>query len=512
MHSNDHLHRLICSMSRAEKRYFKLYTSRHLLGERSNHQTLFDAVSKMDVYDEKTLLKRLEGEAFVRRFPIAKRRLYDMILKSLDAFYAESSLENKLRRNMHHVEILFKKGLYKDAAKILRSIRRQACEKQMHTLLLDVKVWERKLMESTNYVELKKGEIEKAANEMDQLLSTIKTEGSLWELKSVLLNKIYKKGQVRNKSFQQELDKVMTHNALQQEPNSIKGKFLFHQTKGAYAFATSNLKDCEVHLRAQWELIEKESGQFADINNLKVAVLSNLVHVNNALGERHRAGQFLKRFRALPGELKDKMNEDLELRFFVTGTGLELDSIMQNASFSETKALLPDIEKGLERFERRIGTVRKAGLFYQIAYNLFASGDYGQALNWTNRLLSDVHIDKSEDTICFTHMLNLLIHVEQGNDKLIPYALRSTERFLKTRKRVYDFEAVFLSMIRGISKVKDAEREQVILLDFIAHCKTLFAEKKESPVFDRLHPIAWAKARMNRVSIEEELNERQNAA
>jgi len=100
-------------MNRAEKRYFKLYTSRHVLGDHSNHQTLFDAVSKMKTYDESALLKKFEGEAFTRRFAIAKRRLYDMILRSLDAFHSESSLEAKLRRSMHQVEILFKKGLYK---------------------------------------------------------------------------------------------------------------------------------------------------------------------------------------------------------------------------------------------------------------------------------------------------------------------------------------------------------------------------------------------------------------
>ena len=39
-------------MSRAEKRYFKLHTSRHLVAGHSNHQALFDAIAAMPAYDD----------------------------------------------------------------------------------------------------------------------------------------------------------------------------------------------------------------------------------------------------------------------------------------------------------------------------------------------------------------------------------------------------------------------------------------------------------------------------
>ncbi|MEO7082131.1 MAG: hypothetical protein ABIY71_11410, partial [Flavobacteriales bacterium] len=147
----DHVHRLIRSMSRAEKRYFKLYTSRHLVAGHSNQQELFDAISAMVSYDVKALEKQFKGEAFMRRFSITKRRLYETVLESLDAFHSDSSMDDKLRRMLHHVEILNRRALYADAAKVLRAARTLARAHDKQALLLQVAEWERRGMERGNY-------------------------------------------------------------------------------------------------------------------------------------------------------------------------------------------------------------------------------------------------------------------------------------------------------------------------------------------------------------------------
>ena len=503
--SSDHLHRLILSMSRAEKRYFKLYTSRHVLGDHSNHQTLFDAVAKMKEYDESALLKKFEGEAFTRRFPIAKRRLYDMILRSLNAFHAESSLETKLRRSMHQVEILFKKGLYKDASKILKSIRRQAMEYEMDTLLLDIKRWERKLTERTNYADRKSKHINSAAQEMGTLLENIRKEGALWELKSELFEILYRKGQVRSKELQKQLDEIIKRHELKEIPNTVHGKYLYYQTRGAHAFAVGDLPTCQVQLHDQLELLVANKELFAEEPHVALAVMSNLIHVTLSLGEEEKANTLLKRFQQLPKEMTLHAGEDLELRMFTTTASLELAMTMRNAQFSEMITKLPKIEEHINRFNERLGTVRKASLLYAIAYMHFATGDMSNASKWINRLLSNVHIDKSEDIVCFAHLLNLLINLSQGRTRLLPYTLRSCERFLKTRKRVYQFEELFLKMVKDLMKLKKGKDAEPLLNKFMNDCEILKQDPFEAPVFEYLHPEAWGSAFLSGSTIEQTL-------
>ena len=56
----DSLFQLIHSLEKSEKRHFKLYIKRSSSKEDLKIVQLFDALDKMDDYDEKILLKKLE--------------------------------------------------------------------------------------------------------------------------------------------------------------------------------------------------------------------------------------------------------------------------------------------------------------------------------------------------------------------------------------------------------------------------------------------------------------------
>lgn len=55
-------------MSKPEKRYFKVFSSRHVIGDQNNYQILFDAIDKLAEYDESKLMKKFENEAFINHF------------------------------------------------------------------------------------------------------------------------------------------------------------------------------------------------------------------------------------------------------------------------------------------------------------------------------------------------------------------------------------------------------------------------------------------------------------
>src|ERR1700741_166315 len=135
---SDNLHQLIRSLNSNERRYFKNYLQRTSKITDTVSDTLFDAIYKQEVYNEKALLKLFEGETIVNKFSISKARLYDLILRSLNAQYAESSVEATLKRELHYVEILFKKALYKQAEKILKGVKKTALHYEKLSTLVEV--------------------------------------------------------------------------------------------------------------------------------------------------------------------------------------------------------------------------------------------------------------------------------------------------------------------------------------------------------------------------------------
>src|SRR5688572_453004 len=139
--SSDHLFRLIKSLTTAEKRYFKIFASRHTIGEKNEYVNVFDAIDKQDKYNESSLITLFKNSTFGHSPAIAKNRLYETVLKSLHAFHADSSIDVELQRLMHSTEILFKKSLYDDSRKTLLRARKIAIKYEKHFMLLEIQKW-----------------------------------------------------------------------------------------------------------------------------------------------------------------------------------------------------------------------------------------------------------------------------------------------------------------------------------------------------------------------------------
>ena len=200
--ASDSLHRLIKSMSKPEKRYFKVFSSRHVIGDQNNYQILFDAIDKQAEYDEAKLLKKFETEAFINRFSIAKSRLYNSILKSLDAFHSNSSVEAQLKRTLHCAEILYNKSLYGQSLKLLRSAKKSAQKHEKITTLIEISKWEKRIIEKDNYQEIDEKDIQEILDNDTGLLGHIEEYNRLWNIKSKIFQNLYVKGKARSPAIQ----------------------------------------------------------------------------------------------------------------------------------------------------------------------------------------------------------------------------------------------------------------------------------------------------------------------
>ncbi|HMC96320.1 MAG TPA: hypothetical protein VKG92_01580, partial [Flavobacteriales bacterium] len=112
-------------------------------------------------------------------------------------------------------------------------------------------------------------------------------------------------------------------------------------------------------------------------------------------------------------------------------------------------------------------------------------------------LLNDVHIDESAEIICFGRMLNLLVLLEIGKKDLLPYELRNTERYLRTRLRSHRFEPIFLAMVRRVLQARTPKAMQLIYQEFHEALLPLELDPMEHAVFDHLDPIAWVQSKLS---------------
>src|ERR1041385_4295232 len=110
MKPKDDLFRLVKSLTKNEKGYFKKYSANAADGKSSNSIKLFDAIDKQEEYDEAKIKLKFRKENFVKQLHVAKNYLFGQILESLESYH--SSVDSELQSILHRVEIMHAKGLY----------------------------------------------------------------------------------------------------------------------------------------------------------------------------------------------------------------------------------------------------------------------------------------------------------------------------------------------------------------------------------------------------------------
>ncbi|MGB6035771.1 MAG: hypothetical protein WBG42_05855 [Cryomorphaceae bacterium] len=503
--ASNQVHELIHSMAPAEKRYFKLYAERHSGNSKNNYHLLFRAIENQGEYDEEAILSQFKGDPFVKHFSIAKNRLYHQILKSLDAYHAEGSVEAELQRYLHYVEILFQKTLYNQCSRVLATAEKIAEKHEKEIILLRIIKWKKKLIEIRHHEDANS----KLFEDQQRLLSELSVSNSLWKIKASVFEELFKKGQARSlemaESSQLDLDSL---NSFKGQSNVFETNHLIYHTESAIYFRTGDYKKCKIALLENLALIEEHLHLVAEEPILYHSVLTNLIYVSAKLNQFDDVKRFLQESRSLPEKLKINPTEHIEYRIFSDSYELELAICNLTGNTSRGKELVEIIPPMLERWNYKHGDVKRASFLHGLSVMFFTMGSLGDSLKWNNELLNTISIKKAEDSFCFGQMFHAVLHFELGHSDLLSGIIKSLTRYLDTRERRYKFEDHFIQLAKSLEKQHFKESNRAHFQIFIEAVRPLENEDYEKIAFEYFDFIAWAESHLTGISFQDAVQER----
>ena len=144
-HQKDSLFVLIKSLSKSEKRQFKIFASRLETSSNTKFIELFNILDKSEIYDEKIILK----SGIIKKVQLSnlKSYLYKQILVSIRLNIPNQNIRYQLREQIDFATILYNKGLYKQSLKILDKTKISALENDEKLMAYEIVEFE-KLIES----------------------------------------------------------------------------------------------------------------------------------------------------------------------------------------------------------------------------------------------------------------------------------------------------------------------------------------------------------------------------
>ncbi len=505
----DILFQLVKSLTKAEKRNFKLYATRNQSSMNLKFIALFDVLDKQKEFNEIQLLKKLP-QIKKQQLSNLKRHLYKQILASLRVIHIQKNIDIEIREQIDNARILYNKGLYLQSLKVLDRAKEIAKSSNQDILHLEIVEFE-KLIESRHITRSLETRAEDLGEESERRIEVIEGVGNLTNLSLQLYGVYIKFGHIKSEkdalivqtSFQPKLREA------ERKANTFFEKIYLCQCYVWYYYILQDFPLCFKNAQ-KWVDLFKENPQMIrrDVD-LFLRGYNNLLSVLYQLGYSTKLKKYLTEFDDFVKENESTFSENSKNMVFLFGNTARFNQYFLEGAFTEGKTWLSDFEKELTLMEvhQKIDSHRILIFYYKIACLYFSSGDNENALDFLNKIINSKVGNLREDIQCYARMLHLIAHYELGNYNLLEYLVKSVYRFL--------------------AKMEDLNVVQKEVLVFLR--KALYSQPKElTPLFENLrdsllkwenHPfekrsflyldiISWLESKIQNVPVEEVIREK----
>lgn len=504
--TTDALFQLIKSLEKSEKRNFKLYAKRNSSSEDLKIIHLFDAMDKMDEYDEETLLKKNKS---LRKQQLSnmKAHLYRQILASLRLINDENNIDIQLHEQMGHARILYNKGLYHQSLRMLDKMKELARAHNQVTYLQQVLFFEKKIeaLYITRSMQDRADQLVHEAQEVNERLTLV---SRLSNLALQLYSWYIRHGHARSDQDTADIESFFQKN-LPPSADQCKGfyeKLYLYQAYCWYAFIRQDFLQYYRYTQKWVDLFIDQPLMIGIETSHYIKGLHNLLNAHFDLQNHKKFMDVLKQFEDFAASDIAEQSDNNRIQTFVYLNIARINRHFMEGSFTEGLKLVPVIEEKLREYDLYLDRHRVLVFYYKFASLYFGSGDYGTAVDYLNKIIN-WKVDLRTDLQCYARLLHLIAHYELGNYELMEYLIKSVYRFMARMENLGMVEEEVFKFLRKSfhtppGKLKPAFEQ---LLDRL---KAQEQNRFETRAFSYLDIISWLESKMNGSPVQDVIREK----
>ncbi len=499
--TSDSLFQLIKSLTKSEKKNFKLYATRNSSKTELRTVALFDVLEKMNEYDETLLLKKFSDLPKQQLYNI-KTRLYRQVLLSLRLIKDEGNIDIQLHEQMDHARILYNKGLYLQSLKILDTLKGFAKNYGQLSYLQQALFFEKKIegLHITRSIHNRADQLAAESDDVNERLSTI---SHLSNLSLQLYSRYIQNGHARNLKDEEEIKNFFAQALSQKKAHNddFYENLYLYQSYCWYAFI---LQDFFLYYRytQKWvnlfdsfpHMIEVESTHY-------LKGLHNLLESHFYLSNHRGLDETLQKLEDLCELDSIKNNENNLIQGFVYLTTARINKHFMQGTFTQGLKIVPGIMSQLQEYSLYMDSHRVLIFYYKIASLYFGSGDSETCIDYLQKIINwktDLRIDLQ----CYARLLHLIAHYELGNDELLEYLSKSVYRLMGKMENLSVVEEEIFNFLKRAFHIppRQLENEFRILLATLRQQKEVH---KKTRAFTYLDIISWLESKIERTPVQD---------
>ncbi|MBL7975301.1 MAG: hypothetical protein JNJ85_10335 [Candidatus Kapabacteria bacterium] len=438
----DDLFSLIHSLSKTERRYFKVHFSNTSATDTQKYLRVFDVLAQMKEYNKEELTIKVPGDITGRYYSKTKAYLTDCILDAMLLFAkGGGKFQEETLTELASIHFLLRKNLLHIAKRNIAKLKKKCTDSESILLLLEVLNLEMHLHSGVW------DKLRPLNQEFERYLDLLKHDVDVYNLHYTIIElelscSVRPNEQQRKQilSYQQELGTYRLNDVLMDTQRRIYSSqaichHMLNQPKEAY------------HVLEEY--INKFNQQPNLYRDTRAESFSRILQ--NAYSFAFRTGNigFYKNASIQLQHTIDNSNCHESLRF-----ELHLIKTFHLIALSGDYKHLEESVQYVEREQERINDivpVRRMDLMFNISLGYFKIGKPKQSIEWLNRLFTDPDVENFPATLRHARILEILLHWKLQNTTLVLSRIRAFQRKLTHTPDLGAFEKVLLRFLNSVA-------------------------------------------------------------
>ena len=502
----DALFTLVKSLSKSEKRQFKLYVGRLGGNSEANFMYLFNLLDKVVSYNDELILRKTNIKK--QQISNTKAHLYKQILVSLRFNPVHQNVRAQIREQFDFASILYSKGLYKQSLKILDKAKEIAINSDENNLAYEIVEFE-KVIESqyiTRSMSNRADELSLQAKELSlRNIRLSKLSNLSLQLYSLLLKQGYVKDKPDSKLVNEYFQKRLPKYKLSEL--GFKEKLFLYK---AYLWHSLILQD----FVSSYKYAQKWVDLFEDNPRMKkqnpVFYLKGINYLLESLFLIRHKSKFEKVLENLKTDIEEKnisLNENTKTLTFLYYNQNKLNLYFIDGKFTEGLSFVKNLISEIEDFKAKIDAHHIMVFYYKIGCMYFGAGKNEDCIVYLEKIINNKDLKMREDLLCFSRVLNLVTHYEAGIDYNIEKLIVSTYKFLLKMNDLHEVQRKMIAFLKNLSNIypQDLRKEFIKLHSELVKFQDHPYEKR---AFLYLDIISWLESKINNVTVESVIQEK----
>ena len=452
----DNLFVLIKSLTKSEKRQFKLYVGRIDSNENSKFLKLFNLLDKMHFYKENIILK----SKIVSKLQLSnlKAHLYKQILISLRLNPQHKNIKLHIRGQIDFATILYQKGLYKQSLKILDKAKSFALKYDENASAYEIVEFE-KLIESLYVTRSLSNRTNELVSQTNKLRNQNQIYSDLSNISLQLYEKLIKAGYAKSDEESKQINNFFKKKIKNFKIKNLgfRETLIYYQIWVWYSLLTQDFLSSYKYA-SKWIDTFNKSPEMISIH--PVFYLKGYNFLLEALALIKYPSKFKESLKNLISVVDDKSfpkNQNLNALIFIYKYNNLFNLYVLEGDFKDSLSIIPEVLIGIDENKNFIDHHHIMLLYYKIACMYFTVDDFDNCIKYLGLIINNKNIKMREDLQCFTRILNLIAHWEAGNDYNLDKIIRDTYNYLQKMNDLHEVQKTILKYLNGLENIYPGE-------------------------------------------------------